>query len=546
MTYTITPEANGCPGTPFTYTINVNPIPDLSAIAAQTICGGSAFTTPVFVSDVALTNYSWTLTNAGSIPPSVTGYATTGNGSLTGVVVGNSGTNPVTLLYSITPQASGCSGIPEQFSLTVNPSPVTQFSPLSQTICTGGTTQLVTLSSTTAGATFVWNVTGQPAGLNGVNQTNGTSTIPAFTLDHSQSTAQVLTIEAVASTTGTLACPGTPSQYTITVNPAPTVNDPSDQSICNGAPTQAVVFTGTGTSYTWTNDTPSIGLGASGTGNITVFNASNGGTTPVTATVIVTSQFTGGGTTCPGGQQNFTFTVNPTPTVTDPSDQVVCNGASTTQVTFTGTGTSYTWVNNTPGIGLSANGTGPITPFTAVNNGTTPVTATITVTPVFSGSGLNCNGPTQTFTITVNPTPTVNNPTDVVVCANTPTPAVNFSGTGTSYSWTNNTPGIGLSASGTGNITSFSAQNAGVTPIVATITVNPDFTGGSTSCTGVGQSFTITVNPIPTVDDLPDQTVCNGSTFGALLFTGTGTGYSWLNNTPSIGLSGTGTGNISS
>ncbi|MFN5909745.1 MAG: hypothetical protein ACK45H_00275, partial [Bacteroidota bacterium] len=87
--------------------------------------------------------------------------------------------------------------------------------------------------------------------------------------------------------------------------------------------------------------------------------------------------------------------VNPTPTVTDPSDQVVCNGASTTQVTFTGTGTSYTWVNNTPGIGLSANGTGPITPFTAVNNGTTPVTATITVTPVFSGSGLNCNGPTH-------------------------------------------------------------------------------------------------------------------------------------------------------
>ncbi|MFN5909746.1 MAG: PKD-like domain-containing protein, partial [Bacteroidota bacterium] len=241
VTYTITPEANGCPGTPFTYTINVNPIPDLSAIAAQTICGGSAFTTPVFVSDVALTNYSWTLTNAGSIPPSVTGYATTGNGSLTGVVVGNSGTNPVTLLYSITPQASGCSGTPEQFSLTVNPSPVTQFSPLSQTICTGGTTQAVTLSSTTAGATFVWNVTGQPAGLNGVNQTNGTSTIPAFTLDHSQSTAQVLTIQAVASTTGTLACPGTPSQYTITVNPAPTVNDPSDQSICNGAPTQAVV-----------------------------------------------------------------------------------------------------------------------------------------------------------------------------------------------------------------------------------------------------------------------------------------------------------------
>jgi gliding motility-associated-like protein len=262
--------------------------------------------------------------------------------------------------------------------------------------------------------------------------------------------------------------------------------------------------------------------------------------------VIVTSQFSGGGTTCPGGQQNFTITVNPTPTVNDPQDQVVCNGSSTTQVTFTGTGTSYTWTNNTPSIGLSGSGTGPIAPFTAVNNGTTAITATITVTPVFSGSGQNCSGPSQTFTITVNPTPTVNDPSDLVVCAGTPASAVNFSGTGTSYSWTNNTPGIGLAASGTGNISSFTAQNVGIVPIVATITVNPDFTGGSTSCSGVGQTFTITVNPIPSVNDLPDQTVCNGTSLNALLFSGTGTSYSWVNSSPSIGLTGSGTGNIGS
>jgi gliding motility-associated-like protein len=319
-----------------------------------------------------------------------------------------------------------------------------------------------------------------------------------------------------------------------------------DQVVCNGSPTGSVVFTGTGTSYTWQNDTPSIGLLATGTGNIGVFNAINTSTVPVTSTIIVTSQFSGGGTTCPGGQQSFTITVNPSPTVVDPLDQVVCNGSSTTQVTFTGTGTSYTWVNNTPSIGLGASGTGSIAPFTAVNNGTTPITATITVTPVFSGGGLNCNGPVQTFTITINPTPSVTDPSDVVVCANVATSSVNFSGTGTSYSWTNNTPGIGLAASGTGNIGSFTAQNTGLTPVVATITVNPDFTGGSTSCPGLSQTFTITVNPIPTVNDLPDQTVCNTSSFQALQFTGTGTGYAWVNNTPSIGLSSNGIGNISS
>jgi len=546
LTYTVTPEANGCAGPSFTYTINVDPIPDLSPIPSQTICGGSSFTTPSFVSDVALTNYTWTLTNSGSIPPSVTGYTTNGVGPLTGVLVGNSGTDPVTLLYSITPEASGCFGIAENFSLTVNPAPVVEFSPVAQTICTGGSTQLVTLSSTTSGATFSWDVTGQPSGLNGVTQTTGTSTIPIFTLDHTELTPQVLTIEAIASTTGSLSCPGTPSQYTITINPAPSVDNPSDQVICNGTPTQAVVFTGTGTSYTWTNDLPSIGLSGSGTGNITVFTAVNGTSSPVTAAVIVTSQFTGGGTTCPGGQQNFTFTVNPTPTVTDPADQVVCNGASTAQVTFTGTGTSYTWVNNTPSIGLGASGTGPISPFTAVNNGTTPVTATITVTPVFTGSGLDCSGPSQTFTITINPTPSVNDPSDLVVCSSSSTSPVNFSGTGTSYSWTNDTPGIGLAASGTGNIASFTATNPGVVPLVATITVNPDFTGGNASCSGVGQTFTITVNPIPLVNDLPNQTVCNGTSLSALLFTGTGTGYTWTNSTPSIGLAANGTGNIPS
>ncbi|MFN5784935.1 MAG: beta strand repeat-containing protein, partial [Flavobacteriia bacterium] len=452
--------------------------------------------------------------------------------------------SPVVSTVTVTPiytnNSVTCPGPDQSFTFTVNPIPSVGNMP-DITFCTGALTSVILPLGT--GTSYNWTNSNTGVGLSA----NGSGSIPAFTTLNSSAVPISSTIEYTPFFTNAgLTCEGEPQDFTLTVNPSPLVNDPSDQVICNGSPTQSVVFTGTGTSYTWTNDLPSIGLLSSGTGNITIFNGVNTGSSPVTATVIVTSQFTGGGTTCPGGQQNVTFTVNPTPTVTDPADQVVCNGSSTSQVTFTGTGTSYTWVNSTPSIGLGGSGTGPIAPFTAVNNGTTPVTATITVTPVFSGSGLNCNGSSQTFTITVNPTPTVIDPSDVVVCANAQTPAVNFSGTGTSYSWTNNTPGIGLATSGTGNITSFTALNTGVVPIVATITVNPDFTGGSASCSGVGQTFTITVNPTPTVSDLPDQTVCNGTSFGALLFTGTGTGYSWTNSTPSIGLSGVGTGNISS
>ncbi len=63
------------------------------------------------------------------------------------------------------------------------------------------------------------------------------------------------------------------------------------------------------------------------------------------------------------------------------TSQTVGNGAPTAPVNFTGAGCVFNWVNNTPGIGLAASGTGNIPSFTAINTGSGPVTATITVTP---------------------------------------------------------------------------------------------------------------------------------------------------------------------
>ncbi|MES2113186.1 MAG: beta-propeller fold lactonase family protein [Bacteroidota bacterium] len=63
-------------------------------------------------------------------------------------------------------------------------------------------------------------------------------------------------------------------------------------------------------------------------------------------------------------------------------NQAVSNGSSTATVNFSGNAGSYKWVNNTPGIGLAASGTGDIASFKAVNNSNSPITATITATPV--------------------------------------------------------------------------------------------------------------------------------------------------------------------
>ena len=80
-------------------------------------------------------------------------------------------------------------------------------------------------------------------------------------------------------------------------------------------------------------------------------------------------------------------------------------------VTFTtnntGGTTTYTWTNDTPSIGLAASGEDFLPSFTAVNTDTQPITATITVTPLFTDD-IDCDGIQQTFTITVNPTAQVN------------------------------------------------------------------------------------------------------------------------------------------
>ncbi len=338
----------------------------------------------------------------------------------------------------------------------------------------------------------------------------------------------------------------------LVVNPTPTVTAPANQVVCNGSMTTAVIFAGTvtGTTYDWTNNTPSIGLAASGTGNIAPFTATNATAAPVTATITVTPKTTSGGVTCPGTPVTFTITVNPTPTVTAPANQVVCSGATTTAVIFAGavTGTIYDWTNNTPSIGLAASGTGNIPAFTATNATAASVTATITVTPKTTSGGVTCPGTPITFTITVNPTPTVTAPANQVVCNGSMTTAVIFAGavTGTTYDWTNNTPSIGLAASGTGNIPAFTATNATAAPVTATITVTPKTTSGGVTCPGTPITFTITVNPTPTVTAPANQVVCSGAMTTAVIFAGvvTGTIYDWTNNTPSIGLAASGTGNI--
>jgi gliding motility-associated-like protein len=84
-------------------------------------------------------------------------------------------------------------------------------------------------------------------------------------------------------------------------------------------------------------------------------------------------------------------TISQSPSVNSVGDLTYKNGDQTTAIDFSGTGNTYTWINDTPGIGLAASGTGAIAPFTAVNTGTSAVTANITVTPSSIGNAYIAN-----------------------------------------------------------------------------------------------------------------------------------------------------------
>jgi len=226
---------------------------------------------------------------------------------------------------------------------------------------------------------------------------------------------------------GGTSCPGSPTTFTITVNPtttAPTITASTvtgNITACLGTASASpnieqftVSGSGLTANITAIVTTPlnfQISLNAtSGFGSSLILPQTNG---TVSNTIIyVRSAATAPAeefasnvklTSAGGAYQSvgIGYTIYAIPSVDAVISQTFANGAITSAINFSGTAATYNWVNDTPGIGLAASGTGNIPVFTAINSTQNPITATITVTPLNS---TNCNGTPIIFTITVNPT----------------------------------------------------------------------------------------------------------------------------------------------
>lgn len=410
-------------------------------------------------------------------------------------------TRTVAGTYSVTlPSNQGCDST-SNVTLVVNAIPAVNAGN-DVTVCQGST---VTLTGTGA-QTYVWN--------NGI--TNGVPFQPAG--------SQVYTVTG----TDLNGCSNS-DQVIVSVNPLPVINSVANQTLCATSNTTAIAFSSNvgGTTYTWVNSNPAIGLAANGNGNIPSFVATNSTTATLTGTVTVTPTANG----CTGAPITFTITVLPTPTATITGTTSVCLNGSAPTITFTGANGvapftfRYTLNGGAQQTVVSSGSTATLTVPT-----NTPGTFTYTLVGVSEASGNACQATLNSsavVTVVDLPTATITGPTSV--CQDAGMVILTLTGAGGTAPYTF-TYSINGDATQTVNSTGATAGITIPSSTVGTVSVNlisvQEASGLSCSRT-VNEVALVVVNPLPTPTITGNLTYCEGQT--TTLSTQAYNGYLWSN-----------------
>jgi gliding motility-associated-like protein len=353
--YTVTGTTSGCSGSAVS-TVSVNAVPTVT-VNSQTICSGAS-TSLTATPSAAGGIYSWSPVSSSSpiiniTPGSTTTYtvsytlnscSSTGTGTVTvnnppavtvnspficsgqtatltaggasnylwstSATTNSISVSPVsTTSYTVTGTTAGCSSTVIG-TVTVNPVPSVSVN--STTVCNGVAANL-TATPTITGGNYLWSPGGET--------TQSINVTPVTTTTYS-----------VSYTYGGCSSSGT---GTVTVNPIPVINPVNNIVACVNATIPLSNFTSvpSGATYTWANANTLIGLGASGTGNVPSFTATNATSSPITSDVTVIPSLGG----CTGPAEIYTITVYPDPTAFVSGGGVICVGASASvNITLTG------------------------------------------------------------------------------------------------------------------------------------------------------------------------------------------------------------------
>ena len=152
VVFTITPKADGCPGTPVQVSVVVNPTPNVTITNnSPNICTGGT-TSITLNSNVSGATFDWSRSNTGTV---------TGINSQTGITgpivitLTNATGGDLTTAFTVTPIANGCTGSSQNTTVTVGALPTTSYpvNAAQTTVCEGsGTT--VTINPSQSNITY--------------------------------------------------------------------------------------------------------------------------------------------------------------------------------------------------------------------------------------------------------------------------------------------------------------------------------------------------------------------------------------------------------
>lgn len=404
---------------------------------------------------------------------------------------------------------NACSSTVKEVTIEVKGKPVIRITAPDE-ICFGTKIRpSATVSCYTTGATYSWAFDGAaPATFTGLVPDSILHAAPGTYNIRLQATNECGTNEAVRP---------------VTVKPIPDVTAPTSIIVCSGEKINALSFAGTlnGTTFTWTNDQPSIGLATSGSNSIPTFTAINTGTTTVTATIRVTPSLNG----CTGASKLFTITVKPLPVSPVVNNAITyCLNESASALTATALpGHTLVWYTSATGGTPSATAPVPVT--------TTPGVTTYYVSQVNETS--TCESPRSSITVTVQPRIELTN-IQYSVCSGqsfniSPAGAPN----GTIYSWSAPVISNGITGGvAAANQTSVNGTLVNTTSTIqtATYTVTPS----SGICNGTSFQVIVEVKPVPVITN-KNLSICSGEIFEVAPQNGNGSDivpssvtYTWL------------------
>ena len=542
---------DGCSSDTVTSTVTVNPIPTVT-VNSPTICAGLSASITANPSSTGGT-FLW---SGPTIP--ATGLTTQS------ITVSPSLTDPVlqeSFVYSVTYTDLGCTSIPVNSNITVNPTPVIQ--PINEIICSGGSFDTIPSSSVLgniipANTTYTWTFANNPDITNEAANAISSTNISGGPLTSAVTVNTDVDYTVIPTSGAAGACVGTPFNLNVTITATPTIANKVDD-ICSGSfpvldfvPADVVP---PGTQYSWLIlfDNPLI----SGQSNQTTFVSdfsnqvlfnNDVNAQPQTLTYLVTPM----SGPCPGATFQLQVTVLPAPILAD-GNITICSDDNVTSYTF-GTpgdiipiGTEYTWVvlPNSTITGQTSNAVPAGTFSTGILHNSTNVNQTLhyIVTPIASALNPPCSGAPFDLYVMVQPTPVLQNVTLSAICSGTSfsytpvnaSPTTIWPAQNAGFTWVvgvnNNVTGQFSNPSNPETILSQTLTNLTnvIQNVVYTITPYDTITG----CTGSTYTVTVPVSPRPVI---PDQlaSVCSGQSFVSPLINAApaviipvGTTYTW-------------------